>query len=314
MTITHNVASDMSELVDPDEKIEWLGSGYGGHDDNGTFLGVAEGPVWIPESNHLVFTDNGRGVRYRWSESEGVVVLDTDTNQANGQTRDPQGRLIWCEHAGRRVCRRESDGSTTVVAGSYRGLRLNRPNDVVTDADGGIWFTDPFTFGVQSEVDLAGVYRVAPDLSSINLVLRDFAMPNGLVFSLDETVLFVNDTARMHIRAFEIDRWAAAGGRPDLATDRVVVTMRGDAPGAPDGMKVDAAGRLWCTGPGGIWVIDPESGSHLGTVLVPGHSVTNFTFGGADLKTLFFTTYTDFGRVRLRVPGVTVPRSVRRSS
>jgi len=307
--VTQQQASEtMSELVSEDHDIEWLGSGYGGNDEHGTFLGVAEGPVWYHDAGYLTFTDNGRGVRYRWTEDTGVEPVDMATNNANGLTRDPQGRLISCEHASRRVTRHEASGPVTVVANNYRGMRLNRPNDVVTDSQGAIYFTDPMTFGVATELDFAGVYRVSPDLGTINLLIRDFAMPNGLVFSLDESVLYVNDTARMHIRAFEVDGWAADGLRLNLASDRVVIEMSGAEPGAPDGMKMDSQGRLWCTGPGGIWVIDPESGEHIGTVAIPDRIVTNFTFGGPDMNTLFFTTYTELGRLQVRTTGPPVPR------
>ena len=301
----------MDEVVGPATEIEWLGSGYGGTDEDGVFLGVAEGPVWVTDGEYLIFTDNGRGVRYRFDDAGGVVVLDRETLNANGQTLDNERRLVWCEHIGRRVRRREHDDTITVLADAYRGSRLNRPNDVVVDSKGAIWFTDPFTFGVETELDLAGVYRVSPDLARINLVLRDFAMPNGLIFSEDEQTLYVNDTARMHVRAFDMDYWGAQGGRPNLATDRIVISMSGDEPGAPDGMKLDASGRLWCTGPGGVWVIDPEAGACLGVVRVPGESVTNFTFGGPDLKTLYFTTYTKLGRIPLRAAGLSVPRRSR---
>ncbi|AQT82396.1 hypothetical protein B1R94_28860 [Mycolicibacterium litorale] len=300
--------SAISDVIDPTAQIEWLGSGYGGTDDDGVFLGVAEGPVWDSRGKCLVFTDNGRGIRYRFDDTAGVTVVDTDTLNANGQTLDNENRLVWCEHTGRRVRRREHDGSITTVADSYHGLRLNRPNDVVVDSKGAIWFTDPFTFEVETELDLAGVYRVSPDLTHVNLVLRDFAFPNGLIFSEDEQTLFVNDTARMQIRAYEMDYWCASGGRPNLATERVVITMSGSDPGAPDGMKIDAFGRLWCTGPGGIWVIEPSTGALIGIVSVPGRSVTNFTFGGPDLSTLYFTTYTELGRIPLRTEGLSVPR------
>ncbi len=302
------LSPQFDECVDGEAEIEWLGDGYGGTDDDGVFLGVAEGPVWFHDENHLVFSDNGRGNRYGWSEGEGVTLLRAETNNANGLARDPQGRLVACEHATRRVTREEPDGSITVVADNYRGQRLNRPNDVVVTADGAIYFTDPMTFGVDTELDLAGVFRVSPDLRTINLILRDFAFPNGLCFSLDETTLYVNDMARMHIRAFAMDTWGAAGARPALASDRVLCQMSGERHGAPDGMKVDSAGRIWCTGPGGIWVIDP-SGEHLGTIVIDGEDVTNFCFGGTTMDTIFFTTYTRLGRFRVKATGPKLPRS-----
>jgi gluconolactonase len=293
----------------PGAEVDWLGSGYGAFSDTGAMLGVAEGPVWLPDLQALSFNDSGRSTRYRWTEADGVTAVRTDTGDANGSARDRQGRLVSCEHANRRVTREEPDGSVTVVADNYRGLALNRPNDVVVRSDGSIWFTDPLTFEVDTELDFAGVYRVSPDLTRINLVARDFSMPNGLAFSPNEQTLYVNDTNRMHIRAFAVDSWSVAGARLDLDSDRVFATMPADRPGHPDGMKLDALGNVWCTGPGGIWAIAPDS-THLATLELPRIPVTNFCFGGPDLKTIFFTTVTELGRVRVGVPGLDPDREI----
>src|SRR5262249_18390587 len=155
------------------------------------------------------------------------------------------------------------DGSITVVADNYRGAPFNRPNDVVVMSDGAIYFTDPITLGVDSILDFAGVYRVAPDLGRVNLMARDFALPNGVALSLDETILYVNDSWGRNIRAFDIEQ-TFKSGRVNPATDRVFCELRGALPGGPDGMKVDGEGNVWCTGPGGLWVIDAD-GRHLGT-------------------------------------------------
>ena len=290
-------------------EVEWLGSGFGAFVADGAMLGVAEGPTWLAEDDALVFADSGNGVRYRYTDDGGVTVDRSGTNNANGMTRDRQGRLLSCEHASRRVTREEPDGSITVIADHYRGLALNRPNDVVVRSDGSIWFTDPLTFAVDTELDFAGVYRVAPDLSRINLVARDFSMPNGLAFAPDEQILYINDTNRMHIRAFDVDSWSVAGARLDLDTARVLCTMPTDRPGHPDGMKLDADGRIWCTGPGGIWVIEPD-GAHLTTLELPRIPVTNFCFGGPDLRTIYFTTFTEVGRVPVGVAGLDPNREI----
>ncbi|MBW0101872.1 SMP-30/gluconolactonase/LRE family protein [Pseudonocardia sp. KRD291] len=297
------------QLLQAGAEVEWLGSGYGAFAEGGAMLGVAEGPVWLPDQQALSFNDSGNAVRYRWTEVGGVTVARTGTHDANGSTRDRQGRLVSCEHATRRVSREEADGSVTVVADNYRGLALNRPNDVVVRSDGSIWFTDPLTFEVDTDLDFAGVYRVAPDLSRINLVTRDFNMPNGLAFSPDEQTLYINDTNRMHVRAFSVDSWSVAGARLDLDSDRTVITMPADRPGHPDGMKLDALGNIWCTGPGGIWVIAPD-GTHLATLELPRVPVTNFCFGGSDLTTIFFTTFTEVGRIRVGVPGLHPDREI----
>ena len=223
------------------------------------------------------------------------------TNNANGLTRDRQGRLIACEHTSRRVTRLEPDGSITVVANSYRGWRLNRPNDVVVKSDGSIYFTDPASLNVESELDFAGVYRVSPDLGTINVLVRDFVLPNGLAFSSDESTLYINDSLRRHIRAFTVE----PAGLLALATDRVFIDMKGERPGLPDGMKVDVEDNVYCTGPGGIWIMD-ASGTHLGTI--PTGATTNMAWGGEDWKTLFFTTHPTMGRIQLKIPGVPVPR------
>ncbi len=307
------VFPEVEDIVALNEEIEWLGEGYGGFDENGMIRGVAEGPVWWNaggwwnEGGFLLFSDNATNKRYKWKEGEGVTLYKEPTNDANGLTRDRQGRLIACEHASRQVTREELDGSLTVVANNYRGQRLNRPNDVVVKSDGAIYFTDPVTLGVQPELDIAGVYRVSPDLGQINLLVRDFVLPNGLAFSVDEKVLYINDSLQKHIRAFDLDSlWGS--GMLNMATDRVFCDMSADPrPGVPDGMKVDVQGNVYCSGPGGIWIMD-SSGKHLGTILSGGKHVTNMCFGGDDWKTLFITTFGEMGRMRVKIPGIPVPR------
>jgi gluconolactonase len=204
------------------------------------------------------------------------------------------------------VTRLEHDGSITVVANNYRGLRLNRPNDIVVSTDGAIYFTDPITLGVASELDLAGVYRVSPDLGQINLLVRDFVLPNGLAFSPDESILYVNDSMRRHIRAFNVEREYGTG-LLDLSSDHVLTELTAPGAGVPDGMKVDEHGNVWCTGPGGIWVVSP-TGEQIGRLETPeGKHITNFCFGGEDGRTLFVTTLTEMGRINVRVRGNPTP-------
>jgi gluconolactonase len=245
----------------------------------------------------------------KWTPGQGVTVDQEGTANANGMTRDREGRLIVCHHFSRRVDRVEQDGSITVIADRYRGLKLNRPNDVVVKSDGSIYFTDPpprppLTPPEHTpELDLAGVYRVSPDLSETNLLVRTFVNPNGLAFSPDEKVLYINDSNRhvKHIRAFDVE----GNGMLDLGSERLFCSMLGDdRPGAPDGMKVDVEGNVYCTGPGGIWVLDPE-GNHIGTIL---HRAVNMAWGGDDWTTMFFTGPTTINRIRLAIPGIPVPR------
>ena len=238
----------------------------------------------------------------KWASGASVSVVQEPTNGANGLTRDLQGRLVACEGNARRVTRIESDGSVTVMANNYHSRRLNRPNDVVVKSDGSIYFTDPGLGRVESELDFCGVYRVSPDRDSIHLLVRDCVLPNGLCFSPDESILYINDSRRRHIRAFDVE----PTGLLALATDHVFCTMTGDQPGNPDGMKVDLEGNVYCTGPGGIWILD-RSGTHLGTILTR-EGTTNMAWGDADWSTMYFTTRHTLGRVRLQIPGVPVPR------
>jgi gluconolactonase len=295
MTIEQHAAG-LERLVDPQQIIEELATGFGGP------AGPAEGPLWWHEGGYLLFSDIGNNRRMKWTPDGGVSVVQESTNEANGLTRDRQGRLLACEHLTRRVTRQDPDGSLTVVAYNYHGRRLNRVNDVVVKSDGSIYFTDPGMGRIESELDFCGVYRVAPDLGSIHLLVRDFVTPNGLAFSPDERVLYVDDTRRRHIRAFDV----GPTGLLELETDRVFATLHDDRVGVADGMKVDVEGNVYCTGPGGIWVFDPD-GTHLGTI-VTGSQTTNVAWGDADWRTLYFTTWSTLGRIRMRIPGIPVPR------
>ena len=278
------------------QEVEELASGFGND------LGPAEGPLWWHEGGYLLFSDIGNNRRMKWAPGAGVSMVQESTNGANGLTRDRQGRLVACEGNARRVTRIEPDGSVTVMANNYHGRRLNRPNDVVVKSDGSIYFTDPGLGRVESELDFCGVYRVSPDRDAIHLLVRDFVLPNGLCFSPDESILYINDSRRRHIRAFDVE----PTGLLALATDRVFCAMTDERPGNPDGMKVDREGNVYCTGPGGIWILD-RAGTHLGTILTR-ETTTNMAWGDADWSTMYFTTRHTLGRVRLHIPGVPVPR------
>ena len=289
-------APGLERIVDLHQAIEELARGFGGE------RGPAEGPVWWQEGNYLVFSDIGNNRRMQWSPRTGVTLVQEPTNEANGLTRDRQGRLVACEHLSRRVTRQEPDGSLTVVANKYHGHRLNRPNDVVVKSDGSIYFTDPGLGRIESELDFCGVYRVSPDLGEIHVLVWDFVVPNGLAFSPDERILYINDSRRGHIRAFDVE----PTGLLARETDRVFATLQDDRIGVPDGMKVDVEGNVYCTGPGGIWIFDPR-GTHLGTVAT-GAQTTNVAWGDADWSTLYFTTWSTVGRIRTKIPGIPVPR------
>lgn len=149
---------------------------------------------------------------------------------------------------------------------------------------------------------MTGVFRVTSDLGTMTLLADNFILPNGLAFSPDESVLYISDTRRRHIRAFDM----LPNGTLAKQTDRVFADLRGDEPGVPDGMKVDVAGNVYCGGSGGIWIIDPH-GKKLGRIVHGGPAITNLAFGGDDWKTLYFTGRTNLGSVTVKIPGMPVP-------
>ena len=291
------LSADMDRIVSPDQELEELSSGYL----------AAEGPVWWKEGDYLLFHEVRGNRRFKWAPKRGdhggagIFVVQGHTNNANGMTRDNQGRLIICEYGTRRVTRLEDDGTSTIVADRYEGKRLNHPNDVVVGSDGSIYFTDTSLNEPGLDLNFDGVYRVSPDLGTITLLVKDCPFPNGLEFSPNEKTLYIADTKRSHIRAFDV--------RSDgtLANGTIFCNLQGERPGHPDGMKVDSEGNVYCTGPGGVWVIDP-SGKHMGTILTGANQTTNCAWGGDDWKTLFITTYDALLSIRLEVPGVPVPR------
>ena len=293
------LSPELEKIISPSEPIHDLADGFGGPQ------GPAEGPLWWKEGRYLLFSDIHNDKRMKYVPGQGVTVFQQPTNRANGLTRDLQGRLIACEHDSRRVTRQELDGSITVIANSFQGRRLNRPNDVVVKSDGCIYFTDPWTSPAapeQWDLTVAGVYRITPDLGTMSLLVSDFVLPNGLAFSPDESVLYINDSRRGHIRAFEL----MPNGMLAKQTDRVFVDLRGDEPGVPDGMKVDVEGNVYCGGAGGLWIIDP-AGKKLGRIAHGAPATTNLAFGGDDWKTLYFTSRNHLGSVKVNIPGIPVP-------
>jgi gluconolactonase len=293
------LAPGLDRIIEISQSIQELADGFGGPQ------GPAEGPVWWQEGGYLVFSDIHNNRRMKYEPGRGASVLLEPTNRANGLTRDPQGRLVACEHDSRRVTRQEHDGSITVIANSFQGRQLNRPNDVVVKSDGCIYFTDPWGHpaGAQQwDLTFAGVYRVTPDLGQMTLLIDDFVTPNGLAFSPDESVLYINDSRRGHIRAFDL----LPNGLLAKQTDRVFVDLRGPESGNPDGMKVDQEGNVYCGGAGGLWIMDPN-GKKLGRIVHGAPATTNLAFGGSDWKTLYFTSRNHLGAVNVKIPGISVP-------
>jgi len=264
-----------------------------------------EGPLWHPDG-YYYFVDIRNNSLYRLTPGKAAELV-TKTAGGNGTTFDLQGRLIMCEGGGRRVVRVSPDGRIEPLVERFMGGRFNRPNDVVCRSDGSIYFTDPdkrvpYTereipppAGIDNLWDGACVYRVAPD-GTIG-VLAHCEYPNGLAFSPDERTLYVANTrSSKYIHAIEVD----AAGR--MERRRIFADMNaGELPGIPDGLKVDSEGRVYCTGPGGIWVFAPD-GTRLGTIVYPEQSV-NFAFGGEDLRTLFCCAHTSVYTLRVKVPG-----------
>ena len=255
-----------------------------------------EGPLWHPDGFYY-FVDVRASMLYRITPGRPHEVVREKTGGGNGTTFDLQGRLILCEGDNRRVTRRAADDRFEVLVDRFEGKRLNRPNDVVCKSDGSLYFTDP---GLrvplaEREVEHAGVYRIAPD-GAVSLV-ADFEYPNGLAFSHDERLLYVANTRwAQYIHVLELD------GDGRVLRRRIFADMSSDeTDGVPDGMKVDVEGRVYCTGPGGTWVFAPD-GTRLGVIRTP-EVPANLTFGGPDLRTLFFTARTSVYTLRAKVPG-----------
>ena len=290
------------ELVDESAEVEQLGTGF-------TFT---EGPIWNPEG-FLLFSDMPGDVRRRWDPDSGVSEVANPSNKGNGMTFDNDGRLIVCEHVTSSVVRMDPDGKGSgreVLATHYDGKELNSPNDVVVKSDGTIYFTDPTYgrlpgFGIEREQDLdfQGVYRIAAGGGDPQLLVDDFDQPNGLCFSADESLLYINDTVRAHIRVFDV---AEDGG---ISNSRVLADGIGsgslDIGDLVDGMKLDERGNVWVTGPGGVCVFDPD-GNHIGTVEVP-ENVGNINWGGADWNELFIPATTSVYRIHCKVSGNRLP-------
>jgi len=258
-----------------------------------------EGPLYVPAGRYLLFSDIPNDRVLRWDETDGSVsVLDSPAGYANGRTIDRQGRVVTCQQGPRRVVRTEHDGSTTVLADRWDGRRLNSPNDVVVSPDGAVWFTDP-PYGITSdyegeradpEIDGCHVYRVDPGTGAVTAVATDLERPNGLAFSVDGRRLYVADTRRRHLRAFDVDGDRLAGGE-----------VLADLDGGPDGVRVDTAGRVWVAAGEALHVLDPD-GTLLGRIHLP-ETVSNLAFGGPKRNRLFVTASTSVYSLLLTVNG-----------
>jgi gluconolactonase len=289
------MSDSLERLVPPGAELQRLATGFA----------FTEGPIWRKDEGTLDFSDIPGDTRHRWSAATGVSVVRRPNDKGNGMTLDNDGNLLVCEHATSRVMRERPDGRREIVASHWQGRELNSPNDVVITRDGSIYFTDPWygrmpVFGVERprELDVQGVYRVDPRSGELSQVADDFEMPNGLCLTADEKQLLVNDSARAHIRVFDV--------APDGALENGRVFFEGIGSGAEgeagvDGMKLDERGNVYVTGPGGIWVISPD-GEHLGTIPVP-ETVGNLNWGGPDWRTLYICASTSVYALEMAVAG-----------
>jgi gluconolactonase len=282
------------DLIDPEAQVNQIGTGFA----------FTEGPVWHPLDHYLLFSDMPGDVRRRWDPEHGVTEVRRPANKCNGMTYDAGLNLIVCEHATSMLVRERPDGRREVLASHFQGKELNSPNDVCVRSDGSIYFTDPIYgrsphYGVERphELGFQGVYRVPSAGGAPQLVVDDdlFNQPNGLCFSPDEKLLYINDSARRLIRVFDVSADGSLANVRMFATGIASETERG----GPDGMKCDERGNVWVTAPGGLWVYAP-SGEHIGKVRVP-EQVANLAWGGPDFHTLFLTASQSLYRIETKV-------------
>ncbi len=285
-------ADDPTSLVAPAAKVKKLAGD----------MKFTEGPVWLPKQNKLVFSDIPNSKLMQWSEADGLSEFRKSEN-ANGNILDLEGRIISCQHSGRNVIRINSDGTTEVLADKFEGKRFNSPNDVAVRSDGTLWFTDP-PWGLTGPHEIPGhwVYKLDPKSGKITAIVKDLAMPNGIVFSPDETRIYIADTGgnkrhpdpKFHqlpatIRCYQITEDGELGRK----------LFHIDA--GSDGMAVDVKGNLYTTHGGKVQIYNAD-GKKLEEIDVP-EGPANVCFGGADFKTLFITARTSLYSVRMKQPG-----------
>lgn len=296
----------LDALIPADAVIEVLGEGY-------TW---SEGPLWRRTEGCLLFSDVPGNVVHRWLPGTSVAEFLRPSGYtgsvprggepgSNGLTEDAQGHLVLCQHGDRRVARLESDGSFTTLADRYEGKRFNSPNDLVFHADGSLFFTDP-PYGLEKrhddpakELSFSGVYRLAPD-GALRLLIKDLTYPNGVALAPDQNTLYVavSDPERAVYLSYTLDKSGGVG--PERLLYDATPLVRAGRRGLPDGLKVDAQGNLFATGPGGVLVFTPQ-GEHLGTIAT-GVATANCGWG-EDGGTLFITAHDRLCRIRLSTRG-----------
>jgi gluconolactonase len=294
---------EFEELIDPGVDLTQISDGHE----------FTEGPAWSPAEQALYFSDIPGDKRFRWTEAGGAELVMAPTFKGNGMAFDRDGRLIVCEHVSSAITRFHADGFHETVCFHHDGVYLNSPNDLVTyGRDGSIYFTDPdygrwndwIGVGRTKLLGFTSVMRVPHEGGEAQLVSRtdEFEQPNGLCFSPDESLLYVNDSPRSHIKVFEIDDDGM------LVNGRMFAEGMGSgtvAEGSPDGMECDDLGNVWCSGPGGVWVFAPD-GARLGRLRTP-EVCGSLCWGGPDLRTLFLTTSTTVHTVPTKCASAPLP-------
>ena len=277
---------EFNRLFDPGTPVEKVTEGFE----------FTEGPVWSPEQ-FLLFSDIYGDRIYKWTPHAGKSVFREPAGNPNGLTFDRHGHLLICEQKKRRLVRLGSGGAITVLADRWDGKSLNCPNDVVVRRDGTIYFTDPywkFPPGSTQELDFQGVFRISPK-GKLFLEAKDFGLPNGIGLSPDEKLLYIGDSRRRKIYAFDVARDGSLSGQ------RLLADLQSNEKGAVDGMKIDELGNIYSTGPGGVWVIS-KTGQHLGTIQAA-EIPANCAWGDADFSALYLAAPKSIYRVRSRVRG-----------
>ena len=272
----------------------------------------AEGPVWLPDENALLWSDIPNNRVMRWSAADGAVNEEyRPSDFANGHTLDHDGTVLACHHGTRQIARYARDGLRSTIVDRYQGRRFNSPNDIVVASDGAIWFTDP-PYGIisdreghtaDSELDACYVFRLDRRTGELTIVSDHMIDPNGLAFSPDERTLYVADTSsgriengHHHILAFDV-----VDGR-SLTNARVFKVIE---PGVPDGFRVDVDGNIWTSAGDGIHVLAPDA-TELGRILLP-EPAANCTFGGPNGRTLFITATSTLWSLEVGVRGAVTP-------
>jgi len=295
LAFTSANAEEPKSLVEPGAKVKKLADG----------MKFTEGPVWLPAEKKLVFSDIPNSKLMQWKEGDGLSEF-RKSEQSNGNVLDLEGRLMTCQHAGRNVVRTEKDGSIKVLADKFDGKRFNSPNDLAIRSDGTVWFTDP-PWGLTEKPELAGhyVFKLDPKTGKVEAVVKDLAMPNGIVFSPEESRIYIADTGGNTKHPDPAFHKLPAGIHCyEVSKDGILGKKLFTIKQGSDGLRVDVKGNLYTTS-GKVKVYNAD-GKLLEEIDVP-EGPANICFGGEDYKTLFITARTSLYSVRLVNAGAKPP-------